>query len=192
MNKKLKKWLPGISAVIAVTIALMAFMPLQQVSAAAASPTGAPGGGRGGRGTGSGSGTQSARIPLSEAEITALTEAIFEEYGALNLYTAVIAQFGDITPFTEIAASEQRHLDALIKQADKYGVAVPANPGLSTAVSFATIEEACAAGVAAEIADAELYDELMPSVSHTDILRVFEKLQAASLEKHLPEFEQCQ
>lgn len=192
MNKNLKKWFSGVTAVVVIALAVMAFTPSQTVSAASDTVTGGPGGGRGGRGNGTGSGTQPARIPLSETEITALTEAIYEEYGALNLYKAVIAQFGEITPFVEIAASEQRHLDALIKQAVKYGVVVPANPGLTTAANFATIEDACAAGVAAEIADADLYDQLTSSVTHTDILRVFEKLQAASLENHLPEFELCQ
>ena len=45
------------------------------------------------------------------------------------------------------------------------------------------------AGVAAEIADAALYDELKPMVTHTDILQVFNNLQSASLNIHLPAFQ---
>ena len=57
--------------------------------------------------------------------------------------------------------------------------------------SFASLSEACQAGVDAEIADAALYDELSPLVSHADILRVFSNLQQASLNSHLPAFEAC-
>jgi hypothetical protein len=79
----------------------------------------------------------------------------------------------------------------LISQAEKRGVEVPANPGLTTAVSFDSLTDACAAGVAAEIADAALYDELMPVTTHADLLQVYQNLQSASLENHLPAFEAC-
>ena len=48
------------------------------------------------------------------------------------------------------------------------------------------------AGVQAEIADAALYDEIMPLTTHADILRVYENLKSASLDNHLPAFEDCQ
>ena len=51
--------------------------------------------------------------------------------------------------------------------------------------------QACAAGVAAEIADAALYDRLKAETTREDILRVYDRLQSASLNQHLPEFELC-
>jgi hypothetical protein len=71
-------------------------------------------------------------------------------------------------------------------------VLVPANPGLTTVPAFDTLSDACQAGVTAEIADAALYDELKPEVTHSDILQVFNNLQSASLNSHLPAFQTCQ
>jgi len=147
----------------------------------------------GGRGYGYGMSGQAgaALTPLSAQEAEGLQDAILEEYGALNLYQSVIAQFGNVYPFSQIAASEQQHTDALVRQAEKYGVSVPANPGLAQAPTFATLADACKAGVAAEIADAELYDTLKAFTTHADLLRVYDNLQAASLNNHLPAFQTC-
>ena len=140
---------------------LVAFIPTASVSAEGLTGRGGPGGTQG-QGLGSGmAGTGLALTPLTAHEAADLQDAILEEYGALNLYNAVIAQFGSVAPFSQIALSEQMHVNALVRQATKYGVSIPANPGL-TAPKFATLEAACQAGVAAEIADAALYDELMP------------------------------
>jgi hypothetical protein len=133
-----------------------------------------------------------ALTPLSKAEKDTLNQALLEEYGALNLYQSVIGQFGSVAVFAQIARAEQQHINALTRLMTKYQLAVPVNPGLNPAPTFATLSEACQAGVTAEIADAALYDELMPEVSHTDILRVFSNLQNASLNNHLPAFEACQ
>jgi hypothetical protein len=149
--------------------------------------------GRGGQGNGGpGVGGGAALTPLSEAEASALLRAIEEEYGAQALYESVLQEFGNVEPFNLIAASEAQHAAALVRQAEKYGLEVPEYTGPASAATFATLEEACQAGVAAEIADAALYDELSPAVAHTDILRVFENLKNASLNSHLPAFEDCQ
>jgi hypothetical protein len=151
-------------------------------------------GGKGGYGPGSAvatPGTGQALNPLSESEEEALKKAILEEYGALNLYQSSIDQLGNNYPFSQIVLSEQQHINALVRQATKYGVDVPANPGLSAVPNFTSLVEVCQAGVEAEIADAALYDELKPVVVHADILRVFDNLQNASLNLHLPAFEAC-
>lgn len=150
-------------------------------------------GGPGGRTTAPAAGTtwRTAVAPLEAAEVTVLTEAINEEYGALNTYQAAIAQFGNIYPFSQIARSEQQHVNALARLFTKYDLAVPANPGLAAAPAWNTVADACQTGVTAEIADAALYDTLKPSVDNADILQVFANLQTASLKSHLPTFEAC-
>jgi hypothetical protein len=75
--------------------------------------------------------------------------------------------------------------------AQKYGIEVPENPGLSTSTTYADLSAACEAAAALEIADADLYDTLIPTVTHTDLIRVFTNLQSASLNSHLPAFESC-
>jgi hypothetical protein len=128
---------------------------------------------------------------LTAAEEAALIAAIEEEYGARALYEGVAAQFDDAALFSRIARSERQHAAALIRQAQKYGLDVPDYPGpLST--EFESLADACLAGVDAEIADAALYDELLMDTDKADLIRVFERLQAASLQSHLPAFETCQ
>ncbi len=131
--------------------------------------------------------------PLDAAEVAALNEAINEEYGALNTYQAAIAQFGNIAPFSQIARSEQQHVNALARLFTRYGLAAPANPGLATTPAWDSVADACQTGVDAEIADAALYDELKPSVDNADTqsVQVFANLKAASLNSHLPAFEAC-
>ncbi len=134
------------------------------------------------------------RTPIAApdaAEVAALTEAINEEYGALNTYQAAVAQFGNIYPFSQIARSEQQHVKVLARLFTQYGLPVPANPGLASTLTWDSVADACQTGVAAEIADAALYDELEPQVDNADILRVFANLQSASLNNHLPAFESC-
>lgn len=130
-------------------------------------------------------------VPLNAAEADALERAVLEEYGALNTYRAVIAQFGAVQPFTAIARSEQQHVNALLRQATKYGIDAPANPGLAAVFEWQSIADACQTGVEAEIADAALYDELVMVTEHADLVRVYQNLQAASLNNHLPAFDAC-
>jgi hypothetical protein len=142
-----------------------------------------------GRGGNGGAVRTTAVTPLTEAEKDALQRAILEEYGARDLYQAVIDDFGSVYPFDRIVRSEQQHASALIRQAEKYGVDIP-DPAVVEA-DFDSLAEACQAGVAAEIADAALYDELMKVTTHTDLLQVYQNLQAASLKSHLPAFQTC-
>ena len=192
MNKKSMKTFGGIAVIVILIAGLLLATPMGTVSAYA-DGKGGPGGWGTTQGTGpSSAGTGASLTPLSEAEKEALSQAILEEYGALNLYNGVIVEFGNVTPFYRIARAEQQHVNVLIKQAAKYGVTVPENPGLTEAVTFNSLSEACSAGVAAEIADAALYDELKPVTTHSDIVQVYTFLQNASLNSHLSAFQACE
>jgi hypothetical protein len=148
------------------------------------------GNGTAGRGANRSSGI--ALGPLSEAETEALIRAMEEEATAQALYQSVLDSFGNVAPFNYIVKSEAQHLAALERMATKYGVAIPETLTTGSIPSFDTLSEACQAGVQAEIADAALYDELMPVTTHSDILQVYSNLQSASLNSHLPAFEACQ
>jgi hypothetical protein len=192
MSTKILKVFGALAAVVILALGLIVFVQPDSVSAAALDRQGGPGG-RGGYGQGTGTGvTGTVFTTLSTAEKDALNQAILEEYGALNLYQSVIAQFGNVYPFLQIVRAEQQHVNALTRQATKYGVTVPSNPGLTTVPNFNTLSDACKAGVAAEIADAALYDELKPLVTQSSLLQVFNNLQSASLNSHLPAFQTCQ
>lgn len=189
----MQKTLKFLSVILAVAVlaglSAALFAPSGTVAAAAEPRRGSPGG-RGGNGA-AGANAGAVLGLLNDVEAQALQEAILEEYGAYNLYTAVNVQFGSPIPFSYIVRSEQQHINALLRQAEKYGVTVPENPGLTNPPALATLAEACQAGVNAEIADAALYDELKLVTTHTDLLQVYDRLQNASLTSHLPAFQLC-
>ena len=128
---------------------------------------------------------------LSEQEAADLAAAIQEEYTAMNTYQAVINALGDVQPFVRIARSEQQHVNALIRVAERFGAEVPANAGEVAEIEWNTLEEACEMGATFEQMDAALYDELLLNTTNPALIRVYSNLQRASLEKHLPAFEAC-
>lgn len=129
--------------------------------------------------------------PLTQAEVEGLLLALNDEYHATAVYSQVLADFGQIRPFTSIVRSEEQHAAALIALFDAYQVPVPENLWLGRVSGYADVAQACQVGVEAEVLNGGLYDELNYSTDRTDILEVYASLQRASLEKHLPAFERC-
>jgi hypothetical protein len=124
--------------------------------------------------------------------VAILERALQEEYNAQMLYRHVLAIFGpDTAPFALIAEAEVRHVAALKLLFTRRSLVPPSWAPVSFP-AFGTIPEACAGGVAAEAADAAFYT---PYLARTDlpqdVRNVFENLQAASLDNHLPAFERC-
>ena len=108
---------------------------------------------------------------LDETEVRALHEALDDEYRAWATYDQVIADFGEVRPFSNIREAEARHIEALRTLFLRYGVAVPANPWPGKVARYANLRAACAAGVAAEIENAALYERLLASTRRPDIDR---------------------
>ncbi len=127
----------------------------------------------------------------------ALTAALMDEYHAEAVYAAVIDKFGAVRPFSNIIRAEQMHASWVIDLMKAYGMTVPANTQLGSAEVAAavpaSIGEACSVGVAAEIANAGLYDDqLLPVVAgYDDITEVLTRLRDASQNMHLAAFEKC-
>jgi hypothetical protein len=128
---------------------------------------------------------------LSKTEIHALNEALDDEYRAFATYDQVLADFGEGPPFSNICEAEGRHIDALCVLFTRYGLPVPENPWPGKVERYASLQEACEAGVAAEIANGEIYERLLRATDRSDILRVFRNLQDASQQRHLPAFQRC-
>jgi hypothetical protein len=132
-----------------------------------------------------------ATAELSASEVEALNLALQDEYKALATYERVIMDHGSVAPFSSIAGAEGQHIASLKALFDTYGLEIPVSEWAAQVPSFSSLSEACAGGVQAEIENAALYDQLFPMTTHPDITLVFEQLQAASLEQHLPAFERC-
>ena len=128
---------------------------------------------------------------LTETEVRALNDALDDEYRAWATYDQVIADFGETRPFSNIRAAEARHIEALCAVFARHGLPVPENPWPGKVARYASLQAACEAGVAAEIANGALYERLLASTQRPDILRVFRNLQEASQERHLGAFQRC-
>lgn len=129
--------------------------------------------------------------PVDDATRAAMAEALADEYKARATYRKIIERFGPVRPFVNIVESEDRHVRALLALYDRFGVEPPADDWADRVAAPASLREACADGVAAEIENQAMYDRLMAAVSDEAVLRVFERLRDASLNRHLPAFRRC-
>jgi hypothetical protein len=84
--------------------------------------------------------------------------SVQEEVDAQALYQGVLEAFGDVAPFNFIVRSEAQHTVALVRMAEKYGIAVPDFPESADLPTYGSLSEACQIGVQAEITDAALGD----------------------------------
>jgi hypothetical protein len=111
------------------------------------------------------------------------------EYAAAASYQAVIDAFGPVEPYATIKEGEDRHIDALIRQLNRLGYEAPANPYLGEIEAPADLQTAAEAWAVGEIANVEMYDDLLAIAGDSNIERVLTNLRRASLESHLPLFE---
>ena len=75
-------------------------------------------------GAGGGTATGSALLPLTEAEETQLLFLLEEEKLARDVYESLYAKWG-AAEFSKIAASEQRHMNSVLRLVEKYGLDAP-------------------------------------------------------------------
>lgn len=111
------------------------------------------------------------------------------EYAAFAMYDAVIEKFGDVEPYISIRDAEQNHINALTRQLERAGVAVPANPYLGEVVAPVSLQAAATAWAQGEIDNVLLYDKLIAEATDANLIRVFTNLRRASNDIHLPMFE---
>ncbi len=130
---------------------------------------------------------------MSKIELKrALNEALDDEYKARATYHKVIETWGEIRPFVNIVAAEERHIQALLPLYEHYDIPVPKDPWMDQIEIPSSVTEACQMGVEAEIENAELYNRLLDmTLDYADVQTVFRQLQRASQENHLPAFRRC-
>ncbi len=130
-------------------------------------------------------------MSLSAATVDALLEALEDEYKARATYRKVIEAFGPVRPFVNIVEAEDRHARALIALLERHGITPPEDSWPGRVSAPGSVEEACAAGVEAEIENDAMYTRLLKVVSEPDARRVMENLRSASQDRHLPAFRRC-
>lgn len=113
------------------------------------------------------------------------------EYAAAAAYTAVLEEFGaDVEPYASILQAEQRHVDALIRQLERYGVEVPEDTWAGELSAPDDLQQAAQAWADGEVANVAMYDDLLARLGDQDprLERVLTNLRRASQEMHLPAF----
>lgn len=160
----------------------------------------AAGGSRYGAGSGTGSGVVAAAT-LTADEVHWLQYMREEEKLARDVYLALYAKW-KLPIFSNIAASEQKHMDAIRTLLARYGVADPAagnGPGVyedeEIQALYGTLMEkgvlskkdALEVGVIIEETDIADLDEAIASTTHTDIRNVYTNLRTGSY-NHLAAF----
>lgn len=124
--------------------------------------------------------------------IDAMTAGILDEYHAYAVYQAVIDQFGAVRPFVNIQRAEAQHIAAWEFIFTRYGIELPEVPELAALPEFATVADACQLGADAEVANFDLYDQMLVTLAdYPDMLQVVTALRDASEFGHLPAFERC-
>lgn len=130
--------------------------------------------------------------PVDATLSTQLETAIDDEYRAEAIYLRVLADFGTVLPFSNIVGAEERHSTALARLFANRGWDVPVNTWtVDNVPSFTTVTAACQAGVEAELANIEIYDQLLSETLPVDVMPVFTTNRRASLERHLPALQTC-
>ena len=117
--------------------------------------------------------------------------AVYDEFKAYETYTKIIEKFGLVQPFVNIKEAEAVHYVALIQLMQKYNVEVPLNNWASKIEIPNTFIECCEMGVAGEISNIAMYNNLLSYAVEPDIKDVLFRLQAASYNNHLPAFRNC-
>jgi rubrerythrin len=125
--------------------------------------------------------------PMTTRE--ALARALDDERHAIAFYAAVIEKHGERRPFTNIIDAERRHAGSLLRQFERLGLEVPTNRWAEREFDVPDdFRQLCDEAVASEIRNVRLYDDLIAATDDPQVRRVFERLQAASRERHLPAF----
>jgi len=121
-----------------------------------------------------------------------MTTAIQDEYRAKTTYAKVLAELGDMTPFSNIVNAETNHVASIATLFVNRGLPVPASAWTADdAPTFDTRLAACLGGEASENANVTMYDGLLLLELPNDVRSVFTNLRLASLNQHLPAFQKC-
>lgn len=134
-------------------------------------------------------GPRAAVVLADEATQDAIFEALDDERRAMAFYEAVMSVHGERRPFSNIVNAEARHADALLRLCDQLGLEPPRDRWTDAPFEVpARFDDACDLAAAAEIENVAMYDRLFEATDDERALRVFERLRAASQERHLPAF----
>jgi hypothetical protein len=107
------------------------------------------------------------------------------EYHARALYKAILARFPGTLPYANILRAEENHIAALVRQYQRNGLQIPADPYAAGLTPPETLAQAAENAIKAEEDNALMYAVLLTQVKDPTLLQVFTRLQGASADGHL-------
>lgn len=135
-----------------------------------------------------GYGAQGSAVDEAMTVADMLTYAIQDEYIAHGEYAAILLEFGNVNPYSNIIRSEESHIAFLTDLFLAYGMVLPTDDSASHLVVPASLLDAAKTGVQAEIGNIAMYERFLGEALPLDVLGVFTSLKTAS-ESHLAAFE---
>ena len=118
-------------------------------------------------------------------------EALMDEYKSRAFYRLVLNTFGEIRPFSNIVNAEETHARALELLCGHFGIPLPKDDWEGKLAPPSSVLEACRAGIQGEHDNISMYDRFLRQTKVPEVLTLFQRLQAASRQHHLPAFERC-
>ncbi len=120
----------------------------------------------------------------------AILAALDDERKAKGFYSAVLAKYGQVMPFTRIVQAEGRHESALLSLSEKYNIKTPADEWASKKIEVPqTLAAAYQEAIKIEKENVAMYDGFLKTIQQEDVRSVMSQLRWASKERHLPAFE---
>jgi hypothetical protein len=116
-----------------------------------------------------------------------LTYAIQDEYLARAEYKLIIEEYGNIRPFTNIMAAEQKHIEWVTEILDRYEFTVPKDTAHRYVALPEDLQSSFQAGIQAEVDNIDMYASFLKEDLPGDVRDLFERLMRAS-ENHLQAF----
>ncbi len=109
-----------------------------------------------------------------------LQAAITDEYLAQAQYTAILNEYGQIRPFSNIVRAEATHIDLLLPLLTEYEVEVPSKDWSSLVSVPDTLSDSYQAGILAEEKNIAMYEGFLKENLPDDVKDTFERLLNAS------------
>lgn len=122
-------------------------------------------------------------LPVEAAAAGEYIELVEEEMNAEHLYSELLKQYPEVRLFSNLAESESRHANALIRALSRAGISTD-DATIQELEIPPTLEEALAFALALEKEDIEMLQSLLEDVEDSRLERVLKNLLHGSQRHH--------
>ncbi|MCA9422389.1 MAG: hypothetical protein KC592_15305 [Nitrospira sp.] len=122
---------------------------------------------------------------LEDSTKAIVLEELSDEYKAQAFYRLVLNTFGEIRPFSHKSGGNPCASACLCGHS---GIPLPKDDWQEKLDPISSVREACRADVQGEHDNIAMYDRFLRQTRLPEVLTIFQRLQAASRQHHLPSF----